>query len=64
MNKQEFINNNLFKFIGCGCQGDCPTTKSEDNLYLIGLEYFGRYEDDDCHFMYVNSETGEITTDT
>lgn len=64
MTKQEFINNNLFKFIGCGCQGECPTTKSEDNLYLIGLVYSGRYEDDDCYFSYVNAETGEITTDT
>ena len=64
MNKQEFINNNLFRFTGCGCQGDCPTTKSEDNLYLIGLEYFGRYEDDDCYFAYVNAETGEITTNS
>ena len=64
MTKQEFINNNLFKFIGCNCYSDCPTTKSADNLYLIGMEYFGRYEDDDCYFSYVNAETGEITTDS
>ena len=64
MTKQEFINNNLFRFIGCNCYSDCPTTKSADNLYLIGLEYFGRYEDDDCYFSYVNAETGEITSNS
>lgn len=64
MTKQEFINNNLFKFIGCNCETECTTTKSEDNLYLIGLYYSGSYEDDDCYFSYVNAETGEITSDT
>ena len=64
MNKEQFVKNSLFQFLGCGCQGKCPTTKSEDNLYLIGLVYYGRYEDDDCYFSYVNAETGEITTDT
>lgn len=59
MTKQEFINSQLFKFTGCGCQKECPTTKSEDNLYLIGLNYRGLYQDDDCTFYYVNAETGE-----
>lgn len=53
MTKQEFINNNLFKFIGCNCETECSTTKSEDNLYLIGLSYSGRYDDTQAIYDYI-----------
>ena len=62
MTKEQFIANNLFRFIGCGCQDECPKTKSEDDLYLVSLEYFGRYEDDDCNFTYMSVRTALSTT--
>lgn len=60
MTKEQFIANNLFRFIGCGCQDECPKTKSEDDLYLVSLEYFGRYEDDDCNFTYMSAKDGSL----
>ena len=64
MTKEQFISANLFQFIGCNCYEECPKTKSEDDLYLVSLEYFGRYEDDDCNFVYMNAKDGSIHTDT
>jgi len=64
MTKDQFIANNLFRFIGCGCQDECPKTKSEDDLYLVSLEYFGRYEDDDCNFVYMSAKDGSLHHDT
>ena len=64
MTKDQFIANNLFRFIGCGCYKECPTTKSADDLYLVSLEYFGRYEDDDCNFLYMSAKDGSLHHDT
>lgn len=64
MDKTYFINNQVFNTIGCNVGGECPTCKSDDNLYLISLNYHGRYEDDDCYFYYLNGETGEVVQDT
>jgi DNA-binding Lrp family transcriptional regulator len=64
MTKEQFIRTNLFRFIGCNCVNECPKTKSEDDLYLIGIEYFGRYEDDDCDFTYMNAKDGSIVVTT
>ena len=63
MTKDQFIANNLFRFIGCACQDECPKTKSEDDLYLVSLEYFGRYEDDDCNFTYMSAKDGSLHHD-
>lgn len=64
MNKTEYIAHEIFKFYGCNCSSKCPKAKSEDNLYLIGLNYSSHYEDDDCSFSYLNAETGEVVHDT
>lgn len=64
MNKTDYIAREIFKFYGCNCESECPKVKSNDNLYLIGLNYRGLYEDDDCSFWYLNSETGEVVSDT
>lgn len=64
MKKSDFIASKIFKLYGCNCWNECPTTKSDDNLYLIGLDYHGHYEDDDCYFSYLNALTGEVVTDT
>lgn len=64
MNKSNYIAHEIFKLYGCGCSSECPKVKSEDNLYLIGLNYRGLYEDDYCTFWYLNAETGEQTSDS
>lgn len=63
MRKSDFISQN-FGFFGCSCHNECPTTLSNDNLVLMGLDYHGHYEDDDCYFTYINAMTGEISHDT
>jgi hypothetical protein len=63
MTKEQFITNKLFHFIGSNSYNDCPKTKSEDDLYLVSLEYFGRYEDDDCNFLYMSSKDGSLHHD-
>lgn len=62
MNKNDFISKN-FGFYGCNAWTDCPSTLSDDKKILLGLDYTGHYEDDDCSFKYMNVETGEITYD-
>lgn len=64
MTKEQFIANNLFRFIGVNCLDECPTTKSDDDLYLVECEYFGRYEDDDCNFVYMDAKDGSLKHDT
>ena len=64
MNKSNYIAHEIFKLYGCSCSSECPKVKSDDNLYLIGLNYRGLYEDDYCTFWYLNAETGEQTSDS
>lgn len=64
MNKTDYIAHEIFKLYGCSCSSEYPKVKSEDNLYLIGLNYRGLYEDDYCTFWYLNAETGEQTSDS
>lgn len=63
MTKEQF-RQKFFNFCGCNCYNECPQTKSDDNLYLVSLNYCGHYEDDDCYFTYINSETGQYSYDT
>ena len=63
MNKTDYIAHEIFKFYGCNCSSECPKVKSEDNLYLIGVNYRGLYEDDYCTFLYLNAETGKEESD-
>lgn len=34
-----------------------------DNISMVGYNYHGRYEDDDCYFTYYNNVTGEFFHD-
>lgn len=34
-----------------------------DNISMVGYNYHGRYEDDDCYFTYYNNVTGEFFKD-
>ena len=64
MNKTDFIAHGIFKLYGCNCWSECPNIKSDDDLYLVSLNYRGLYEDDYCTFWYLNAVTGEMVSDS
>ena len=60
--KESFIKS-LVHFYGSSI-ADAPMTKSDDDLYLVSLNYCSHYDDDDCGFTYINAKTGETVSDT
>ena len=58
--KESFIKS-LVHFYGSSI-ADAPMTKSDDDLYLVSLNYCSHYDDDDCGFTYINAKTGETVS--
>ena len=64
MTKDKYISSELFKHYGIRLGSELPTCKSDDDLYLVSCDYHGRYEDDDCYFIYLNAKTGKTEHNT